>query len=341
MHSTPPLLQPALQAVATASALTRAVQLIRKEVEAHTKDDRSPVTVADYAAQAIVSMVLAENLEDPHDRLLVGEENAAELRQDDHAAIRSAVTAAVQRWRPGVSQDDVLSAIDACDHDGTAEAYWTLDPIDGTKGFLRGAQYAIALGRIEGGSVVLGVLGCPNLSIDPAVPPAEVDPNGEGSLYAAALECGAWEFPHCDPHAQPLRIQCPVWSEDRPIRPCASVEAGHSNRSDTDTLLSQLGVDTDPVRLDSQAKYAVLARGQADAYLRLPTRSDYREKIWDHAAGSLVATEAGGVVSDVVGRPLDFTHGVRLECNRGVIAAAAGLHEKLIEASASLGIGVD
>ena len=71
--------------------------------------------------------------------------------------------------------------------------------------------------------------------------------------------------------------------------------------------------------MDSQAKYAVVARGEADIYLRLPTRADYREKIWDHAAGHLIVAEAGGVVTDIAGRPLEFHHGRELTANRGVI----------------------
>jgi len=336
--NTNPLLTAALEAVATASSLTRAVQSQRDEVAKHTKDDRSPVTVADYAAQAVVAMIIRERCGDPRDHLIVGEEQAADLRGGDHTPVRQAVVEAVRAWRPTVTEDDVMAAIDACDHDGTAESYWTLDPVDGTKGFLRGQQYAIALGHIRGGVVQLGVLGCPNLPIDPAQTPAEPDPTGCGSLYAATLGGGAWEFPGADPAETPLRISCPAWTPDQPVRTCASVEKGHSNRSDTDELLERIGADADPVRLDSQAKYAVLARGQADAYLRLPTRKDYVEKIWDHAGGSLVATEAGAVVTDVAGKPLDFGRGPRLEGNAGVIAAAPGLHERLVEASVSMGL---
>ena len=55
--------------------------------------------------------------------------------------------------------------------------------------------------------------------------------------------------------------------------------------------------------MDSQAKYAVLAAGGGDVNLRLlsPSRPDYREKIWDQAAGSIVVEEAGGRVSDLNG----------------------------------------
>jgi 3'(2'), 5'-bisphosphate nucleotidase len=84
----------------------------------------------------------------------------------------------------------------------------------------------------------------------------------------------------------------------------------------------------------SQCKYAVVARGQAHAYLRLPTKAGYVERIWDHAAGSLVATEAGALVTDIDGKPLDFSHGRGLETNRGIVAASAALHPRLIEAIA-------
>ena len=341
MDTIPTLLHPALEAVATAAAVTRAVQAGSDDVRSHLKDDRSPVTVADYAAQAMVSMVLSERIAHSDDRRLVGEEQAADLRRNDHRAILAAVATVVRQWRPEASEETVLAAIDACNHDAAASAYWTLDPVDGTKGFLRGQQYAIALGRIEDGAVTMGVLGCPNLPVDPAASLTESDPLGQGSLYAAVRGRGAWEYPAADPAADPLRIHCPAWTTDRPVRPCASVEAGHSNASDTDALLAHLGVQAEPVRLDSQAKYAVLARGQADAYLRLPTRADYREKIWDHAAGSLIAEEAGAVVSDVRGHPLDFSRGVTLECNRGVIAAAQGLHDRLVDACAAIGVAAD
>ena len=83
---------------------------------------------------------------------------------------------------------------------------------------------------------------------------------------------------------------------------------------------------------------SVVARGQADAYLRLPTRRGYVERVWDHAAGSLIAIEAGAAVSDTRGVPLDFAKGKGLRSNEGVVCAAGGLHERLIRAIDELGI---
>jgi 3'(2'), 5'-bisphosphate nucleotidase len=84
--------------------------------------------------------------------------------------------------------------------------------------------------------------------------------------------------------------------------------------------------------MDSQCKYAAVAQGDASVYLRLPTSSDYTEKIWDHAAGCLVVTEAGGCVSDVAGRPLDFSRGRTLSANRGVVATNGRLQSAVLDA---------
>ncbi|MHC5543784.1 inositol monophosphatase family protein, partial [Singulisphaera rosea] len=58
----------------------------------------------------------------------------------------------------------------------------------------------------------------------------------------------------------------------------------------------------------------------------------YREKIWDHAAGLLVVEEAGGVVTDIDGKPLEFTHGRELVANRGVLVTNGRLHHKVLDA---------
>jgi 3'(2'), 5'-bisphosphate nucleotidase len=329
------LIPAALEAVSTACAVSRAVQANLAQICEVTKDDRSPVTVADFAVQAIVSLSLADAL-DSSDRLIVGEEDAAVLRTDEQDIVRKAVLEAVQSWRPQVTEAEMLDAIDACNHDGSSEGFWALDPIDGTKGFLRGQHYAIALGRIEGGEVVAGVMGCPNLSIDQSFPLNEVDP--QGVVYAASRGAGAWEFAECNPTSSPMRIVAQQYDASRPLRFCESAEKGHSNRGDSGRIIDAIGTEGEPARLDSQCKYSLVARGQADGYLRLPTSKTYVEKIWDHAAGLSIATEAGAIVSDVSGKPLDFTQGARLENNRGVICAIDGLHQRIIAAISDLAI---
>ncbi len=92
----------------------------------------------------------------------------------------------VERFVPGATPDEICKWVDRGRGEPGAR-FWTLDPIDGTKGFLRGDQYAVALALIEGNAVQAGALGCPNLS-DGYRPDSE----GLGSLVIAARGQGAW-----------------------------------------------------------------------------------------------------------------------------------------------------
>ena len=133
--------------------------------------------------------------------------------------------------------------------------------------------------------------------------------------------------------AEPIRVSAPATTAE--ARYAESVEAAHSNQSEAARISAALGITSEPVRLDSQTKYAVVARGDASIYLRVP-RGDYRENVWDHAAGCLIVTEAGGRVSDVEGKVLDMTTGQRMTGNRGVVATAAAIHDDVVAAVRSV-----
>jgi 3'(2'), 5'-bisphosphate nucleotidase len=288
------------------------------------------VTVADLASQALVRLALAETL--PADGLM-GEEDSGPLADDP--VLAGAVLARVRSRRPGITLADVMGVLDRCDDPGgPVRRWWALDPIDGTKGFLRDEQYAVALALIEDGSVVLAAMACPNLP--PHLVP--VGPGGgEGSLFVAERGAGAWMLPltvsESETVGSPIAAATP--SSTAEARYAESVEAGHSDQSGSARIAQVLGITTEPLRLDSQAKYALVARGDASIYLRLP-HGDYRENVWDHAAGWLIVSEAGGRVSDVDGRPLDFTTGRRMTANRGIVATAAPIHEAVLAAVRSV-----
>ncbi len=317
----------AVNAVAVASRLCHAVQTSLVSEETLAKKDRSPVTVADYGAQAVISLMLGASLPDDP---IVGEEDTAELRTDGGAALRDRIATHVTAALPGHDEATILAAIDRCNHEGGATGrHWTVDPIDGTKGFLRGDQYAVALGLIEDGEVVLGVLGCPNLPLDWA------DQDGpRGCLFVAVKGEGA--FVRALPGDEERPVHVADLDDTALASFCESVESGHSSHGDSARVAELLGVQAAPVRIDSQCKYSAVARGDAAIYLRLPTRKDYQEKIWDHAAGWMVVREAGGEVTDVQGKPLDFSRGRTLAANKGVVATNGRIHDRVIEAVRSV-----
>ena len=321
-------LRAAVAAVREASGVCRAVQQRRVTLEGGgtlDKEDRSPVTVADFASQAVVCARLREAFADVP---VVAEEASAALREGDAEVLRDAVVEHVRSVRSDADAATVLNWIDyGGASGGSGGRFWTLDPIDGTKGFLRGEQYAVALALIEGGArgeVVLGVLGCPNLG------------EGAGGMLLTAVRGeGTRELPLDADQLDSTdgrTISVSDVSDPGNARFCESVESGHSDQGQSAAIAARLGITAEPVRMDSQAKYATLARGDASIYLRLPTRADYREKIWDHAAGMLAVTEAGGRVTDVDGKPLDFSHGRQLEGNRGVIATNGKVHDAVLAA---------
>jgi len=327
-------LQTALNAVQTAAWICRRIQAAISP-DVLEKRDRSPVTVADYASQAVICRTL--NTACPGIPI-VAEEDAAELGQRENAPFLDRVCEELARVGIDGSREDICRWIDLGNGDPAGGRYWTLDPIDGTKGFLRGDQYAVSLALLEQGKIQLGVLACPNLAAGSQVRSASETPSGV--LLLAERGQGAWWLPlKLDESAEvdlsevePRRAQVSQTDDPSAARLCESVEKAHSAHGKSAQVAQRLDITAEPVRIDSQAKYAAVALGAAELYLRLPMRSGYAEKIWDHAGGVLVVEEAGGRVTDMDGQPLDWTHGKRLQGNRGVVVSNSRLHDAVLTA---------
>ncbi len=321
-----PRIKFALEAVQQAANLAAAIQE-EMVTEALTKDDRSPVTVADFAAQAVVGSLLDKSFPG---ELLVGEEQAEVLRSPKERQTLERITHFVSRVIPGITPEEVCDAIDR-GVDEPGDNYWTLDPIDGTKGFLRRAQYASALAYVEKGRVQLGVLGCPNLD-----PDLQETFGGEGSLVVARRGEGSWvtSLKKYRSGNHFTRLHVSDRTDPGQARLLRSYESSHTNSNLIEAFQAELGSRADPVRMDSQAKYALLASGKGEIYLRLlsPDRLDYREKIWDQAAGSVIVEEAGGRVTDLDGKALDFSQGRTLKYNRGICATNGIFHDRALQA---------
>jgi 3'(2'), 5'-bisphosphate nucleotidase len=207
-------------------------------LDAEEKADGSPVTRADRAAEA----VLVEGLR----ALLPG-------------------TAVVSE------EGDVEEAIA-----GAGSAYWLVDPLDGTKEFLKGLpEYTVNVALVEAGVPVLGAI---------HVPAADC-------LYLAARGPGARRR---DARGETVLRRAPVAHPGRAV-----VSRSHLS-PETGALLARLGV-AETLPRGSSLKMCAVAEGAADLYPRLgPT------KLWDTAAGAAIAVEAGCEVVDLDGRPLRY-----------------------------------
>lgn len=281
------------------------------------KRDRSPVTAADYAIQALLTVELKRHLPDIP---IVAEESLSELDVDDATALTlqqaSRHLLETSHYPKGTSLQEVLTA--SLDAPGDLQTYWTLDPIDGTKGFVVGEDYAIALSLIHNAQPVLGLLICPHSN-----------PRLKSGFYIAERNGGAqWLSPDLAV-SESLRVSHPGKRED--IRFCTSVAKGHSNYGLLDTIQDQLQVRRPAIPLHGQGKYALVASGTVSAYLKLPTAAGYIEKIWDHAAGQLLVAEAGGTVTDVQGLPLRYGASSELRDNQGVVASCGNVHQDILD----------
>ncbi|MCE2654721.1 MAG: hypothetical protein LW650_15170 [Planctomycetaceae bacterium] len=355
------------------------------------KADNSPVTIADFAAQAVVNRTLAEGLGAVKFGMM-GEESGshfdrpggeAELAacvtalrdsgvwpEADATAVRAAVDLGAAE--SGAARDGLLAG--AGGTSGGAGLLFTLDPIDGTKGFLKGRQYAVCLAQLAaapalgpGLQPVGAVLVCPNL---PGVREHEASDaelagleavtfgrgvGGDDEQDAGTVMWTAGETPGVGvmdgSRLLAQRTGAFGAGDGRAVRLAEGVEPGHSNLSKFGVLLAALGgaggggaggggagPGVKPsVRIDSQCKYAVVARGWADAYVRFPHRPPGNENIWDHASGVAMLRGVGCTVTDLDGRPLDFS-GPKMTGNRGILGAPPALHARLLKVIAREGL---
>lgn len=362
----------AIKAVRLASKLCSAAQQrLSITDEKLDKLDDSPVTIADYGAQSVVAWVLQRESGAPPS--MVAEESSEALTAPEGKAMLERITALVNsiivEEDPSVqlSPEDIIRLIDLGGSQGGKHGkHWVgihvivllgwidpkllyesqvLDPIDGTRGFVGMRQYSVCLGLIDEGTVELGVLGCPNLPSgvieDDAGGGGAMERAGEegvGQIFAAIKGHGTYCAPLSDPPSVPMtRVRVVDVKDFSEARIMESFETRHSDHSFTKEVARRSGVTKASLKMDSQVKYGLLSRGdEARVFTRFPP-STYREKIWDHAAGAIIVTEAGGKITDARGNELDFSLGRYLDGMKlGIVAAPPSIHAAIIEAIAAV-----
>lgn len=332
-------------AVLQASILTKRVQSTVSEIH---KDDNSPVTIADFAAQAL--LIGALHAAFPNDNFL-GEEGSAALKADEalknkvYELVLSANMAHLDSdgatFPNPTSVDEMLDLIDlgGCGTGGDKGRVWIMDPIDGTEAFLKGQQYAISLALIEDGKELVGVLGCPNISAEMTrVSEGNIDQDGLGIMLTAVRAQGSTIRTMTRSgleDAIPLTILEPSCYNKLHIVDCA---ASTTCRHDVIAEFAHMFKATFPNTevWSSHIRYAALIVGGGDVQFWVPASLASKIHVWDHAGAQLIFTELGGMVTDLDGKDIDFGAGRDLNRNRGLVVARGEIHTTVFKAMSKI-----
>jgi len=187
---------------------------------------------------------------------------------------------------------------------------WMIDPLDGTSGFIDGnGDFAVQIGLSIGGQSVMGVVYQPLT----------------GVLYRAVRGGGTWVE---RPQFEPERAQVSNHSEIQSMRLAAS----RSHRSPRmDRVVQAFGLHDEVNRGSVGIKVGLIVEQQCDLYVHLSPQT----KQWDTCAPEIILSEAGGRLTDLFGRPLDYNR-ADLQNRNGIVASNGVAHASIIQSLAPL-----
>jgi 3'(2'), 5'-bisphosphate nucleotidase len=346
-------LEIACLAVQRAARLTKSI-LASVDKGALDKQDNTPVTIADFAAQALIISALHHVF--PADQF-VGEESSGALRENPQLldrvweVVSTTKLDDVDGEEKGIvlatpsSPDEMLNLIDLGGKGagGPEGRIWVLDPVDGTATFIKGQQYAVCLALLEDGQQKVGVLGCPNLKLESDLQRTRVQENvvdsaGAGQMLSAVLGQGAYIQPLSNTtrllegQRQRLPTRQPTDPSNVRFVDCAYADSTDYNKHGL--VATALGAPW-PATADlwsSQMRYVALAVGECNTLIKIVRQQDHRSSIWDHAGGMLIAQEVGCTITDVRGDPVSCGQGRKLAGAYGLVVAPAPVHASVLEA---------
>lgn len=319
-------LTPIIEALRKATRLCRDVQHNSlRSLDKYSKDKNSkePVTMADYGSQALLCRAIQQHFPDD---AIISEEAGSQFMTLTNPELRAqVVNLLTDILDVNVTQDDVVSWLDF-GKGIQAKRTWVIDPIDGTKGFINLRHYVIAVGIVEDGQPTGGLMAAPAYGDG-------VSGYDDGGMIFVAQDGKASKMPIAGGDAQPIVVS----DKTDDLHIVQSFEKQHASKSRMAIVRENAGMaDAKVSELDSMEKYALVATGDADAYLRLPNLNNNRPHMaWDHAAGVAIVQAAGGMATDVDGSPLIFSDG-QIMPNRGMLVSNGKVHARLVAATQEL-----
>ena len=187
---------------------------------------------------------------------------------------------------------------------------WMIDPLDGTNGFIAGnGDFAVQIGLAEEGEPIVAVVYQPST----------------GVLYRAVRGEGTWiERPQLEPEQARVSNKKDV-TEMR-------LAASRSHRSSRmNKVVQRFGFREEVQRGSVGIKIGLLIEQQCDVYIHLSPRT----KQWDTCAPQLILTEAGGRMTDLFGKPLNYNV-PDVQNRNGLVSTNGASHDQIIDTLAPL-----
>ena len=271
----------------------------KKGVETYLKKDRSPATVADYSSQIYILNQIKENF--PEDQV-IAEENETGLIDDDSAN-------QIRECFNHLNIDGITDFKKLLNYRGKKSSrQWTVDPIDGTKGFMKGLKYAIGIGLMVNSDPKISVIGVPEYKNNGlAIFTAE---KGKG----AKASYGGKDF-------QSIHV-----SNQNILKKARLCQSLHYDLPWVTQFADKIGIEK-RIKIDSMAKFCLVADGSYDLYIK-PIMG-FRVHTWDYSQGDLLVREAGGKVTDLDEEPLVFQDEKCILRAPGIISSNGFLHDEV------------
>lgn len=275
--------------------------------------------MADICAQVVINQRIRQAF--PGD-CIIGEEDSTECSDE--------LFASVSQHIPSLSSKAHLQSIlQSPQPDSSSTRYWTVDPIDGTKGFIRGDQYAICIALVDAKDQksVLAVLGCPNF-------------NG-GKVLVALKGFGIYQANLGQEFSEIVQQEnFKICESLKTAQFIGAFESAHTKATEIADIMAACANSLPLIKMDSQCKYAALAVGLAHVYYRrhasenraILNEAAYTEAIWDNAPGAIFVEEAGGQCTDFAGIQLTFPPTKHFKVVGGIVASmlTPELHSQLV-----------
>ncbi|MFX0025137.1 MAG: inositol monophosphatase family protein [Candidatus Hermodarchaeota archaeon] len=272
-----------------------------KGFESFQKEDDSPVTLADYASQIFIVKKLKETF--PNDQII------AEESYNSHIDIN--VKRIIKRCYKSLELDLIEDIERTLNYRGPySSRQWTVDPIDGTKGFQKNLSYAVGIGFMDNSELITAAIGVPNY-------------NEKGrALFIAEKNQGA-RVSYGEEDFIPISV-----TDKKNIK---KVKMCHSLHYDEPWVMkfAEKAEISKYIQMDSMAKFCMVADGTADIYIK-PMNVN-RSFSWDFLPGVLIVNEAGGIVSDIKGNNITFNNEKCIISAPGLVASNGILHKEILK----------